>query len=339
MAKLSNGARARLLSKPHVIAVWTDRKTGKVTVGVDRKVPRQNLTSAEVVPREVEGQSTDVVAFAEPPKIRPLPATDTLAAPFVGTRENTRRERPCPGGFSVGHTKITAGTLGCWVKDGAGNWVLLSNNHVLANSNEAVEGDAITQPGPHDLDGVTTDPGNWIARLRNFAIINHGGGLPGGCSIPGAGLFQAKPQGGVEQPEANLIDAAIADPFGGDGNAVNPAIFEIGVPTGMRPPQVGEAVHKQGRTTEYTEDEAIEAVDLSVQVGYGTFQALFVEQGLIVSDSNPFSQPGDSGSAIVSKVDGALVGLLFAGGTLEDGRDATIFCLIQHVQSILGVGL
>ena len=55
-----------------------------------------------------------------------------------------------PNGVSTGHTGITAGTVGARVYDGAGNYYALSNNHVFANQNDAVVGDAVLQPGPYD---------------------------------------------------------------------------------------------------------------------------------------------------------------------------------------------
>jgi len=66
--------------------------------------------------------------------------------------------RPAPGGWSVGHFAITAGTIGTGVYDilpggsvhpprpGLGMplpFYILSNNHVLANSNGANIGDPI----------------------------------------------------------------------------------------------------------------------------------------------------------------------------------------------------
>ena len=76
--------------------------------------------------------------------------TDVMPATFQAL-SFTARERPCPGGISAGHVDITAGTLGAWVKDKANDQpVILSNNHVLANSNQAALGDAIVQPGPVD---------------------------------------------------------------------------------------------------------------------------------------------------------------------------------------------
>src|SRR5256885_12833142 len=49
-------------------------------------------------------------------------------------------------GFSVGHPAITAGSIGARVTDGV-NVYILSNNHVLANSNDASIGDPELQPG------------------------------------------------------------------------------------------------------------------------------------------------------------------------------------------------
>jgi hypothetical protein len=52
-----------------------------------------------------------------------------------------------PIGVSIGNEgEWSSGTLGCRVKDGSAVYIL-SNNHVLANSNEAEPGDAILQPG------------------------------------------------------------------------------------------------------------------------------------------------------------------------------------------------
>src|SRR3546814_3161512 len=54
------------------------------------------------------------------------------------------RERLARSGISIGHAAITAGTLGGLVRDReTGAVAILSNNHVLANSNQGTVGDAI----------------------------------------------------------------------------------------------------------------------------------------------------------------------------------------------------
>jgi hypothetical protein len=83
------------------------------------------------------------------------------------------RLRPLRIGGSVGHFKVTAGTLGGFVRPrGGGPLALLSNNHVLANENRAKHGDAVLQPG--DFDGGTT-PEDAVARLANFVRLKRAG--------------------------------------------------------------------------------------------------------------------------------------------------------------------
>ena len=97
----------------------------------------------------------------------------------LSTKKSVRRK----GAYSVGHVDITAGTYGTAVyrilpggsvnppRHGLGiprSWYILSNNHVLANSNDANIGDLILQPGPFD---GGTDPEDAIARLRAFVPI------------------------------------------------------------------------------------------------------------------------------------------------------------------------
>jgi hypothetical protein len=72
-----------------------------VTVYVAAKAPLHEVHPAAQVPKEVHGIVTDVVEIGE-----------IDAFPFKG------RYRPAPGGVSVGHFKITAGTIGCLVRKG-----------------------------------------------------------------------------------------------------------------------------------------------------------------------------------------------------------------------------
>src|SRR3989449_10313618 len=94
------------------------------------------------------------------------PPRSTLFPYTTLFRSRTRRIRPAPGGVSIGHIQITAGTLGVLARPN-GRPVILSNNHVLANQNAGRVGDPILQPGPADGGRLQAT----IARLLDFVPI------------------------------------------------------------------------------------------------------------------------------------------------------------------------
>ena len=196
-----------------------------------------------------------------------------------------RRVRPLVPGTSVAHPDVTAGTLGAFVTDAEGRVLLLSNNHVLADTDRASVGDPVLSPGPAD------------------------GGRPGVDRVATLTAFERF------SPEGNLLDLAVAavdDPALVGGNVV-----PEGVLTGVVEEVLdGVAVAKTGRTTGHTTG-TVTAVELDgVTVDYGRGQVLSFDDCLEVEgDGRAFSDGGDSGS-VVYAVDGlAALGLLFAGST------------------------
>lgn len=311
-----------LLSKKNVVSCGVGRKyidgedTGRlcVVVGVSRKVVLQTLSSEDRIPIFVDGCRTDVVEIG------------------VQKAQVTDKFRPAPGGASIGHVDITAGTLGCLVERD-GEVFILSNNHVLADSNAASIGDSILQPGPADR-GTEADK---IAQLSAYVPIDFGlGTQPPDCNIAGfmasAMNVMAKLVGSghrlmVYRPKAtpNLVDAAIAKPT--SKGLVTSEIRRIGVPTGTASVSVGDAVKKSGRTTNLTTGSVIQT-DVTVQVQYGAGQIATFEDQLM---SGPMSAGGDSGSAILDD-ENRVVGLLFAGSD-----QTTIFNRIQNVLVAFGI--
>lgn len=265
-----------------------------VVVYVGKKVPLGELGEKERVPSTVDGVPTDV-----------------KVANFK-TLEDPSLYRPAPPGCSIGHRDITAGTLGM-VMERNGRVVVLSNNHVMANSNAGAIGDPILQPGPYDGGKLP------IALLSDFVeIYLQGGGLPGGCSIPGVGAL-IRPNA---DDSRNLVDAALAYEY--ESGILTREVLEIGtINPNPVAAELGMPLHKRGRTTQHTHG-VVTALDADVQVsGYGgTGVALFEEQ--IVTDVG--SAGGDSGSLVVTENGNSPVGLLFAGG---EGQ--TIINNIFHV--------
>jgi hypothetical protein len=258
-----------------------------VVVSVVKKVPLAQLAESAVVPKTINGVKTDVIETGK----------------IVAFQDPKQKMRPARPGVSIGHYLITAGTFSCLVQRG-GQVFILSNNHVLANSNDAQIGDPIWQPGKYD-GGTSADQ---IATLEQFIPIGFSDGVtpPPGCS-PLASLLQMfnppKPQ--INEPGNNTVDCAIARPLSPD--LVLPDILNIGIPIGAGTVTLGTAIQKSGRTTGYTTGQILQ-IDVTVNVDYGGKIATYQNQLM----SGAMSQGGDSGSAVLD-MDKRVVGLLFAG--------------------------
>jgi len=299
------------------------RPTGEkcIVVFVSRKLPKEELNPRDIVPAEIEGVKTDV--------------REAVFKALTTPEEKQKKWRPAKGGVSIGHYSITAGTLGCLVKDKTdGEKVILSNNHVLAASNQGKVGDPILQPGSYDGGRVETDT---IARLKRFIPIEfeQDSTCPiakGFCTVYNAlaKVFGAKTRLVTVKEVYNTVDCAIASPI--SPNVVSDDVIDIGVPQGVVMPQVGLKVKKSGRTTCLTHGE-IDTVDLTVRVMYDYKTALFRDQIGIQPSQGLFSSGGDSGSAIVTEDEAKLVGLLFAGSN----TGYTIANKIQNVMEELNV--
>jgi hypothetical protein len=262
--------------------VTLNRLTGAlaVKVYVRRKYPEADIAPIERIPSEIDGVPTDI---EEVGTIQAISGGCTVA--------RRQRQRPAPCGVSVGHLAVTAGTIGAVVRDTGridnGKRYILSNNHVLANSNDAQAGDAIWQPGK--FDGGT--PADQIGTLTRFAPLDFAGG-------------------------ENRMDAAIAEITPG---VVAEDLCAIGPLTGKVVPTRNMTVLKHGRTTGLTRG-VITDVDADIRVDYpGHGAALFINTVVIrgLPPTSPFSSGGDSGSLIVDAAHKACA-LLFAGSTATD---------------------
>jgi hypothetical protein len=290
-----------------------------IVVMVSRKLPLPALAPNTILPKNVDGVTIDVIEVGE---LRALQA-------------RTDRWRPAPGGISISHYKITAGTFGAIVRDiNSGERLILSNNHVIANSNDADPGDQILQPGP--IDGGSPDV-DTIAHLDRFCPIEFAT-EPGICDIAEtyaslgnaiAGLLGSKHRVNAQQsdPQAvNLVDAAVAKPV--NDSDVLDEILEIGTIEGSEEGSLGMSVRKSGRTTRFTTSQ-INLINATVDVNYGSDRTARFENQLV---SGPMSQGGDSGSLLVAGDSLHAVGLLFAGS-----NQSTIFNPIQAVLDCLEV--
>lgn len=277
-----------------------------LVVLVTQKLDKDQVSKGDLVPPKLAEMQTDVLEIGYPF----AGGSDSID---TGIQTLAKRIRPAEGGYSVGHFKITAGTIATCVYDilpntGIGippKYYILSNNHVLANSNDASLGDPILQPGPFD---GGTDPADRIASLSRFVPITFS---------PPVSLTLHN----------NLVDAAVAE---GQFHDLDREIYWTGHVRGWRPKAkvtVGTIVQKTGRTTNYTTGR-VTAINATVDVGYGGGKVARFKDQIITTN---MSAGGDSGS-LVTTPDDVAVGLLFAGSSV-----ATIVNQIENVRSLLRV--
>lgn len=267
------------------VGVGAKMTDGAAIAGVDSihvyvraKIPKGQLSVAEMIPAKFDHLPTDVIEVGEITAFQSLQSWQRFG-----------RNRPTSCGVSVGHPAVTAGTLGCVVEKN-GKHYILSNNHVLANCNLALIGDKIIQPGRGD---TGSSPADDLAVLSEFQVLDFTGA-------------------------ANEIDAAIALIGDNAQTTVEPEIIDIGRPLKTVKPAVKyQSVRKHGRTSGHTIG-VVMALGVDLWVNYGVQgRAWFEDQISIMGvGSAPFSQGGDSGSLVVDAVSLEPVGLLFSGGSL-----------------------
>ena len=196
------------------------------------------------------------------------------------------------------------GTLGSLLVRN-GSYYILSNNHVLARSDQATAGEPITQPGLIDTKCSTAGT-QTVANLTSFVNLESGG------ANVDAAIAQIIP-GSVDTSGSILSLGATAT---GDFPDPGPPHQGKGISAA-----IGENVAKSGRTTGLT-CAAISATHLSTTVTYQTqcnggtsFNVAYTNQ--IVVSGTGFTSGGDSGSLIVDQSSADPVALLYAGTDTE----------------------
>ncbi len=245
-------------------------------------------TEAEMKARLASAAGVSALAEADFPM-------NVVCTGIIDAQPHRMRLRPAPGGISVGHFRITAGTLGGLARGRTAprinRLMILSNNHVLANSNAAAIGDCVAQPGP--IDGGRC-PADQVAVLERFVPIN----FAGGANVVDCATAWAWPD--RVRRELMYISGGVT------------RLFRVGA-TPVAAAR-GMLVGKSGRTTQLTRG-TITAVGVAINVNYGGRIARFVDQIAIRAAAGDFSRGGDSGSLIWTwDTRRAPVGLLFAGG-------------------------
>jgi hypothetical protein len=219
------------------------------------------------------------------------------------------------------------GTLGALVTDRNGNPYILSNNHVLAESDQARAGDTVVQPALVDLN-CNPQAGRSVGSLRYVVP------LQSRQTNVDAALAAATPAvdgtGAILQlgPSVNGVLTAAA-PAAGGGEALTAGLLN----------QLH--VVKSGRTTGLT-CSTVNTVDLSVQVDYyydcAETQPYYTKtyNNQIGIPGASFADSGDSGALVLDAGNAQPVGLFFASGADDNNHGFSVANPIQDVLSELG---
>ena len=281
---------------------------------VERKLPKEILSLANMLPTVYQGVITDVIEtgkfFAGSPTSGAASPVAALPGPV---QTKLRPTQPgCSTGYQFSGTQagfVMAGTYGAVVTDGT-DWFILSNNHVLADENNLPVGSPIFQPGLLDGGNAATDQ---VATLAKF--------------IP------------LDAAAHNLVDCAIAKIMDRSQASVgflpNVALANGGKLSAAAaiPAAIGMNAEKVGRTSGFTQGQVFD-ISATVKVGYSMGTVIFDDQVLVRGNAGAFSAAGDSGSLIVDAASGQGTALLFAGSATM-----TIGNHLQNVLSALGVTL
>ena len=210
---------------------------------------------------------------------------------------------------------LSVGTLGFFVKDDQNRLYLVSNNHVIANENDARVGNAVVQPGTLDLTDTELDLMDTLNKLRNALRI---GKLSAWVDIEfptSSGIPFNEVDCAIAVVEENLRSMTEVNRvgLGGVSRGLGPN-FRIDPATDQF---VGSTrVYKAGRTTGWTEGDVV-SIGVITDVEYDAGVARFQNQIAIqptADNGGPFSNSGDSGSGIYNE-NHQLAALLFAGST------------------------
>lgn len=227
------------------------------------------------------------------------------------------------------------GTLGALVQDASGNQYILSNNHVLAESDQASPGSTIIQPGL--MDGACrplSDPASTVHPIGSLKVWAP---ITSPQTNVDAALASVNP--GAVNPNGDILE--LGPPQNGTLSAAPPV---AGTGEVLQPGNLGFPVVKSGRTTGLTCSH-IGAIDLTVKVNYYKDCAetqlystkIFHHQ--IAIEGAHFTDSGDSGALVLNARNAKAIGLYFAGGTNGDGQALSLVNPIRDVLQELGSAL
>lgn len=232
------------------------------------------------VPRGFEAYQTPLPPVQQRRLPRPVP---------IGTSISIVLEDSVDAANPLG--QCYSGTLGCRVRDSVNDFYGLSNNHVLGLSDKSLLGHRVCQPSSGDSGCLTQLYTNQIGTFLKFVRFDYTA-----INFQDSAIMRTTP---------SLVGNGTPD-------------VGYGIPTRTSVDAfIGQRVQKMGRTTGYTKQGEVAALNVIIIVGgYPGGSLVFDNQIEVDTDFGftAFGGPGDSGSLIVD-MNKNPVALLFAGST------------------------
>lgn len=256
---------------------------GTISSAADKKLPKR----VHGLDFSYRGKTT---IEANPPVI-------TFSAASGSPLWFSHNERISCGSSVICSQTFDAGTLGFLATLRDGRIVGFSNNHVTGESNHTPSGMHILSPSPIDSSPSSPPP---------MAIGTH---------LELVALNSGDPQ----QISLQEIDAAIFLITTPDKVTSIQGNGSYDTPSESISPAAGMRVQKVGRTTGLRTGTVAGQVVLPLAIPYRSsrFQSIvyFTDVWAVMGDGgNSFSEPGDSGSLVVTLDNSKAVGVVFAGG-------------------------
>ncbi|MFC0544757.1 hypothetical protein [Kutzneria chonburiensis] len=305
-----------LLSRRGVVGVdigekvTAGRRTGQVgiVVYVRRKLPAARLLASDLVPSEIEGIATDVVAD-DVVLHRAL-----LDAEFPPAR-GAERHRQVLGGISLGPWRTVL--LSPPDAPRPGEYAIVGTLGVLATARTRRPN--VTCASYLPLSGTSGPHVTQIMGLTTF----HAACVDDNWAVGDEMVHPSRVDGGTRAGDVvgTLCRAALSGSVDGaavllaPGRSYRPSIVDIGPVIGTAAAARGTVVRKRGRTTGLTTGR-IASVDATVLMDYrdGLGVRVLRDQIRIEAVGGIIGDYGDSGSAVVDP-DNRVVGLYVAGNS------------------------
>ncbi|MFE9636956.1 DNA/RNA non-specific endonuclease [Streptomyces sp. NPDC006463] len=288
----------------------TKELTLQFTVGVKADGDELEALDTKPIPETIRVDGVDVPTDVLQRSYKP----QFLVVPEAETPGRKQRLDPIIPGVSVGHVKVSAGTVGAIVFDKSdGTRYVLSNWHVLHGPDGEL-GDVVVQPGAHD--------DNRIAQNRLGILKRSHLGMAGDCAV-----------------------ATIED------RDADQRILELDViPEELGEPELGDKVVKSGRTTGVTHGvvrriETLAQIDYGGEVGLQNIGCFEIEPDPATPPANgEVSQGGDSGALWMFKTGNGrpgkvVAGLHFGGEGKFSPDEHALACLPRSVFEKLDISL